>query len=84
MAEISNLILSAVPKVSNTAGAEPVEVGNKPQQNEFSTLLASRIAERHDAKSGKSLPQSGHKMASDNADLCRLCARCVADFWNCT
>ena len=68
MAEISNLILSAVPKVSNTAGAEPAEVGNKPQQNEFSTLLASRIAERHDAKSGKSLPQSGHKMASDNAD----------------
>ena len=68
MAEISNLILSAVPKVSNTAGAEPAEVGNKPQQNEFSTLLASRIAERHDAKSGKSLPQSGHETASDNAD----------------
>ena len=68
MAEISNLILSAVPKVSNTAGAEPAEVGNKPQQNEFSTLLASRIAERHDAKSGKSLPQSGHETAIDNAD----------------
>jgi flagellar hook-length control protein FliK len=68
MAEISNLILSAVPKVSNTAGAEPAEAGNKPQQNEFSTLLASRIAERHDAKSGKSLPQSGHETARDNAD----------------
>ena len=71
MAEISNLILSTVSKARNVAGTEPAEAtgaGDKPQKNEFSALLASRMAERHAAKSGKSLPQSGDKPADDKAD----------------
>ena len=71
MAEISNLILSTVSKARNVADTKPAEAteaGDKPQKNEFSALLASRIAERNAAKSGKSLPQSGDKTAGDKAD----------------
>ena len=71
MAEISNLILSTVSKGSNVASAEPAEPsddGNKVQKDAFSALLAGQIAERRGGQSGKSLPQSGDKTATDNAD----------------
>ena len=71
MAEISNLILSTVSKGSNVASAEPAEPsedGSKVQKDAFSVLLAGQIAERRGGQSGKSLPQSGDKTATDNAD----------------
>lgn len=71
MAEISDLILSTVSKGSNVASAEPAEPsedGNKVQKDAFSALLAGQIAERRGGQSGKSLPQSGDKTATDNAD----------------
>ena len=71
MAEISNLILSAVSKTRNVADTEPAEApdaAGRPQKHDFSALLASRIAERQDAKSGKSLPQSGDKTGTDKVD----------------
>ena len=71
MAEISNLILSTVSKTQDAVGTEAAatsEAGDRPQKSEFSVLLANRIAERQDAKSGKSLPQSGDKAVTDKLD----------------